>query len=47
MEDKNLVWYASFGSNINVDRFLCYIRGGKPALSNDTERGCRDTRSPS
>ncbi|MBA2176012.1 hypothetical protein H0266_14035 [Halobacillus locisalis] len=46
MKDKNLVWYASFGSNINVDRFLCYIKGGKPALSNDTERGCRDMTLP-
>ncbi|TGB00758.1 hypothetical protein [Halobacillus salinus] len=46
MTEQNLVWYASFGSNINVDRFLCYIRGGKPALSNDTERGCRDATLP-
>lgn len=46
MTDQNLVWYASFGSNINVDRFLCYIRGGKPELSNDTERGCRDATLP-
>ncbi|MCA0970712.1 hypothetical protein LCM20_08940 [Halobacillus litoralis] len=46
MKEQNLVWYASFGSNINVDRFLCYIRGGKPELSNDTERGCRDATLP-
>ncbi|MCA0984321.1 hypothetical protein LCL89_09710 [Halobacillus yeomjeoni] len=46
MTDKNLVWYASFGSNINADRFLCYIQGGKPELSNDTERGCRDATLP-
>jgi hypothetical protein len=26
---KNLVWYACYGSNINYDRFLLYILGGK------------------
>jgi histone deacetylase 4/5 len=23
------VWYASYGSNMCLPRFLCYIRGGK------------------
>lgn len=26
------VWYASYGSNMWEDRFLCYIRGGKVRL---------------
>lgn len=24
-----MVWYASYGSNMWRDRFLCYIQGGK------------------
>ncbi|MEH7382705.1 hypothetical protein V7138_19740 [Bacillus sp. JJ1533] len=43
---KDYVWYASYGSNINRDRFLCYIKGGRPKGSNETEVGCRDTSSP-
>lgn len=26
---KTYVWYASFGSNLWEDRFMCYIKGGK------------------
>ncbi|MFS0862790.1 hypothetical protein [Fredinandcohnia sp. 179-A 10B2 NHS] len=40
------VWYASYGSNINRDRFLCYIRGGKPFGSTVTEVGCKDPTLP-
>ncbi|MCC3358793.1 hypothetical protein [Bacillus sp. REN16] len=40
------VWYASYGSNINRDRFLCYIKGGRPLGSNETESGCKDPSPP-
>lgn len=40
------VWYASYGSNINRDRFLCYILGGTPVGSSKREMGCRDTTLP-
>lgn len=42
----NDVWYASYGSNLNKERFLCYICGGKPSGSRDVEIGCRDQRLP-
>ncbi|WP_227937574.1 hypothetical protein [Alkalihalobacillus deserti] len=40
------VWYASYGSNLSKDRFLCYIRGGKPEGSEKTEVGCKDKTLP-
>src|SRR3954449_2685541 len=40
------VWYASYGSNINTDRFLCYIKGGKPEGSSKVETGCKDPSLP-
>ncbi|MBM7573365.1 hypothetical protein [Aquibacillus albus] len=40
------VWYASYGSNLNRDRFLCYIRGGKPKGSEKEEIGCSDQSLP-
>jgi len=43
---KQYVWYASYGSNINRERFLCYIKGGRPKGSTETEVGCKDTSSP-
>lgn len=45
-DDMDYVWYASYGSNINNERFLCYIKGGKPSGSNKVEIGCRDTSLP-
>jgi ElaB/YqjD/DUF883 family membrane-anchored ribosome-binding protein len=46
-EIKNkYVWYASYGSNLSRDRFLCYIRGGRPANSSKEETGCRDSSLP-
>lgn len=46
MGQHDYVWYASYGSNINKDRFLCYIRGGTPIGSDKEERGCRDPSLP-
>ncbi|WP_059103093.1 hypothetical protein [Shouchella shacheensis] len=46
MAPTNYVWYASYGSNLSVDRFLCYIQGGKPKGSEKVEVGCRDPSPP-
>lgn len=43
---ENYIWYASYGSNLLEERFLCYIRGGKPAGSNTQHKGCRDKTLP-
>jgi hypothetical protein len=40
------VWYASYGSNLLKERFLCYIAGGQPEGSLDIEPGCRDNSLP-
>lgn len=46
MNDKQYVWYASYGSNINTQRFLCYIKGGRPEGSSKVETGCKDPSLP-
>jgi hypothetical protein len=46
MNNENYVWYASYGSNLNQDRFMCYIRGGTPEGSSQMETGCRDQEPP-
>ncbi|KGX84127.1 hypothetical protein [Pontibacillus marinus] len=43
---SNKVWYASFGSNLFRERFLCYIEGGQPEGSNRREVGSRDATLP-
>lgn len=40
------VWYASYGSNLHRDRFLTYIKGGKPEGSTRTYDGCTDKSEP-
>ncbi|AIC95830.1 hypothetical protein [Shouchella lehensis] len=40
------VWYASYGSNLLEERFLCYIRGGQPFGSTESEPGARDPSLP-
>ena len=42
----NMLWYAAYGSNVNRDRFLEYVRGGKSAFNGQTHAGCRDKREP-
>ncbi len=44
--DSNLVWYASYGSNLCEDRFLCYIKGGMPQGSKKMHSGCSDKTAP-
>ncbi|TVU38086.1 hypothetical protein EJB05_11436 [Eragrostis curvula] len=41
------VWYASFGSNMWMPRFLCYIQGGKADGMSIPCHGSRDPSSPS
>ena len=40
------VWYASYGSNLSRDRFLCYLRGGRPEGAARTYPGARDRYHP-
>ncbi|MFJ8310397.1 MULTISPECIES: histone deacetylase [unclassified Streptomyces] len=40
------VWYASYGSNMRLDRLACYIEGGRPPGAARTYPGCRDRRLP-
>lgn len=46
MNKESYVWYASYGSNLNIARFLCYIEGGRPPGSAKKEEGCRDKTPP-
>lgn len=43
---KEYIWYASYGSNIFRERFLCYIQGGKPNGSQKEHEGCTDKSLP-
>jgi hypothetical protein len=45
-KDQDLIWYASYGSNILEARFLCYIKGGKPIGAEKEYRGCHDKSLP-
>lgn len=40
------VWYASYGSNLSYDRFMCYIEGGMPIGSSHREKGCLNKTAP-
>ncbi|MFJ3965976.1 histone deacetylase [Streptomyces sp. NPDC090036] len=40
------VWYASYGSNMHMDRLAAYIAGGTPPGATRTYPGCRDHRAP-
>ena len=40
------VWYAAYGSNLSRDRFLTYLKGGRPPGASRSYRGARDTRPP-
>jgi hypothetical protein len=42
----NRIWYASYGSNLNSERFCCYIVGGRAAGSFRANQGCRDSTPP-
>jgi hypothetical protein len=40
------MWYASYGSNLNAERFGCYIVGGCPVGATRTYVGARDKSPP-
>jgi len=42
----NLVWYASYGSDLFSRRFMCYIEGGQPDGASSPHPGCRDKTPP-
>ncbi|MFR9728842.1 histone deacetylase [Saccharopolyspora sp. MS10] len=42
----DLVWYASYGSNMHAERFRCYLEGGVPPGGRRACPGCRDPRPP-
>lgn len=46
MHKDDLVWYASYGSNLCCGRFMCYIQGGTPEGSTKEERGCANPIEP-
>ena len=42
----DMLWYAAYGPNVNRDRFLELIHGGKSAFTGQNFPGCRTTRDP-
>lgn len=44
--DWSYVWYASYGSNLSKQRFLCYIVGGKLIYGKKTHIGCTNKNLP-
>lgn len=43
---RDLVWYACYGSNLLIKRFLCYLQGGMPEGSSKSHQGCSDKKYP-
>jgi hypothetical protein len=41
-----LVWYASYGSNLCRERFMCYVQGGVLKATERRYPGCRDKTEP-
>ncbi len=41
-----MVFYAAYGSNLAEERFLCYVRGGRPCGGKTDLKGCRDKTLP-
>ncbi|GAA3581163.1 histone deacetylase [Kribbella ginsengisoli] len=40
------VWYVAYGSNLALNRFRCYVAGGRPAGGARDYLGCRDPSEP-
>ncbi|NEA54788.1 histone deacetylase [Streptomyces sp. SID13666] len=40
------VWYASYGSNMHMNRLMSYLGGGQPPGASRSYPGCRDSRPP-
>lgn len=47
MDNGSPVWYASYGSNLSRERFLCYIQGGLARGALSACEGARDRTPPS
>jgi len=45
-QQPKLVWYISYASNMSLERFLCYIRGGRAKGSIREHSGCSDQQLP-
>lgn len=46
MGDAELVWYVSYGSNLDRARFLTYLQGGRVGGNDLVYKGCSDTSPP-
>lgn len=42
----DMLWYAVYGSKVNRDHFLEYIRGGTSAFTGQSLPGCRNKQDP-
>lgn len=40
------IWYVAYGSNLAIDRFRCYLSGGRPVGGAREYAGCRDPSDP-
>jgi hypothetical protein len=40
------VWYVAYGSNLALERFTCYLSGGRPRGGARVYPGCRDRTAP-
>ncbi len=40
------LWYAGYGSNLNRQRFICYIQGGTPVFGKKANKGCTNRIAP-
>ena len=45
-ENRDYVWYASYGSNLLYERFVTYIQGGNCKFNGEDYPGCRDKSLP-
>jgi len=43
---REYVWYASYGSNLLKERFVCYIKGGECGYNGVAYEGCADKSEP-
>lgn len=43
---EDLVWYVSYGSNMNASRLACYLEGGRPPGAMRGYTGARDATPP-
>ncbi|MEU8525506.1 MULTISPECIES: histone deacetylase [Streptomyces] len=46
MDDRRLVWYVAYGSNMHAARLRCYLAGGSPPGTDRVYPGCRDASEP-